>query len=147
MRLRIEIAAFVLITAYSCVKKGCTDSKADNFSETSTADNGTCKYSAQLTLFWLKDFSDDMKKDSIQQFQLFVNGKLLNTFPSSLYWNQKPDAASSSLILYSTDFVPGTEKTVFITLFDESGWLFKKAYYTFRYPGSDHYKQLESKLE
>lgn len=145
--MRLVILFFCIYTLAACAKKGCTDTRADNFSENATRDDGTCKYSADVKIYWLKDFSDDMLRDSIQKVQMFVNGKFLTDFNSHFYWNQKPDLTSSTVYNYHTEFIPGTEKTIFITLFDESGWLFKKAYYTITYPGEDHYKQLESKLE
>jgi len=144
MRLALFICVWFLS---SCTKLGCTDSKADNFSEQAKKDDGSCQYSADVKIFWLKDFSDDMQRDSIHQVKMFVNGKFLSTFESGFYWYQKPDLTSSTVYNYHTEYSPGTDKTIFITLFDESGWLFKKAYYTITYPGQNQFKQLESKLE
>jgi hypothetical protein len=145
MRLAVFLLCIWILS--SCAKSGCTDANADNFSEQAEKNDGTCHYSADVKVYWLKDFSDDMRHDSIRQFKMFVNGKYVATCESDFYWSQKPDLTSSTVYSYRTDYTPGTEKTVFITLFDESGWLFKKAYYTIKYPGQNHYKLLESKLE
>jgi hypothetical protein len=115
--LTLVVSSFFL---NSCAKKGCTDTKADNYSSTAKTNDGSCVYSEKLiiwqdeitTAFWINSAN-------ISGLKIYVDGNYIGSFLADEFMTSTPDCNSNGQISTSIDLGTAPTKAVNILITDE----------------------------
>jgi len=124
-----KIALVVLGTASitSCVKQGCTDAKAVNFSEEARDDDGSCFYRGDIVFWTLPGTSmmlNDMGHDTLR-FEL--EGNMVDSIQTLLFFSPTGECGTPGAITVTQDSLPNTQRWFkyrvlgedFVTLYED----------------------------
>ena len=88
---------FITLTFSSCKKEGCTDSKAENYSEEANEDDGSCEYAGEVVVWWNQTTSDNLMNDGIDGLYLFLDGVDSGQSWTGVYWSSAPSCGDSGV--------------------------------------------------
>ena len=105
----------------SCAKSGCTDGNADNFCSKCKKDDGSCTYSGSVVLWYDEDTADQMDDDGITSLIVKVDGEIVGTYSSSVYFVSAPNCGSTGAITVKKNLGKSKSKTSTYSITDQDG--------------------------
>ena len=100
-KLILRTGAFLVIALLiftSCGKKGCIDKDAENFCDECKKDDGSCTYVGTVQFWYDKTTSEKLLNDNITSLAVYVDGELIGSYASSVYFDSSPSCSESSVV-------------------------------------------------
>ena len=79
-----------------CKKKGCTDADASNYDSGAKSDDGSCDYKAGVSIWVSQATSTTWVGDGASTVKFYVNGSLIGSAATSVYYASSPGCSSGS---------------------------------------------------
>jgi hypothetical protein len=115
------IAVLVGLGSSSCSKPGCTDIDATNYSEKAKKDDGSCTYSEKV-IFWQDAATSQLLVNAgITGLKLYIDGQLIGSCLSSVYWTGAPSCSQSGNFNVQIDMGLNTSKLITYEIQDNNG--------------------------
>jgi hypothetical protein len=106
----ILIVGLSLISLQSCrPEEGCTNKDATNYSPDAEKDDGSCKYKGEIVFWYDATTSANLIDYDSMSLKFYVDGNLVGSTASSVYWNSAPNCGQNSSITVSKDL--GSDKS------------------------------------
>lgn len=102
---------FIGAIAFSSCKKeqGCMDIDAVNYSGTAEEDDGSCTFEGGVVFYYDKATSDSLQTDGATSITIKVDGSVIGSYATSVYFDGTPDCETASIVKVTKDL--GTVKT------------------------------------
>lgn len=115
------ILMMALLAFASCKKEGCTDGNATNFDEDAKKDDGTCTYEGQAVLWYGQETSEAMVSDWISSLTFYVDGKVVGSSASNVYFTGAPDCGAEASVTVTKDLGLTKGKSYEYSVIDDWG--------------------------
>lgn len=100
----------VLALAFSsCAKEGCTDPDSVNYDPKATQSDGTCRYEGEAVFWYNEATADSLVNDDATSLLFYVDGKLVGSTSTSVFWSKAPECGETGSITIKKDL--GSLKT------------------------------------
>ena len=120
-KLLLLLAIPVALSITGCKKEGCTDLFANNYSDAAKKDDGSCTYKEDV-IFWIDyDGYQALQTLGVSGVTLYVDGVLVGSSLSSLYWNAEPSCDQQGNFKVTIDMGKNSTKTIQYELKDNNG--------------------------
>jgi outer membrane lipoprotein SlyB len=120
-KLMLLLAIPVALSITGCKKEGCTKSYATNYSAEAKKDNGSCSYKEDV-IFWVDlDGSQALQGAAISGITLYVDGALVGSSLSNVYWTGAPNCDQQGNFKVAVDMGQNSSKTINFELKDNNG--------------------------
>jgi hypothetical protein len=104
-----------------CKKEGCTDPDSINFEESAKKDDGSCQYEGSVVFWYGEVTSLSMIGDGIESLTFYVDGEVVGSSVTSVYWSGAPDCSSNSSITITKDLGNSKNQTFTYSVKDQDG--------------------------
>jgi len=102
----------------SCKKehkiKGCTDKDSKNYDPAAQVNDGSCLYEGAVVFWYDATASAGLLADSAISLTFYLNGEIVGSSATSVYWAAAPDCGQNGSITVMEDL--GSVKTLSYTL-------------------------------
>jgi hypothetical protein len=126
MKYRTQLILLLFVTAVclpGCKKnEGCTDIDAANYDDGAESDNGTCRYSGQLVFWFGEETSSDMVDNGVNTLTYYVDGDVVGSDASSVFWTGAPDCGQGGSISVKMDLGDDKSRTYSYYVEGQSGF-------------------------
>lgn len=116
-KVSLKILGFLLLTSLvigtSCSKKeGCTDPDAKNYDPDAKKSNNSCKYEGSIVFWYKQNVSQSLLSDGVTSLAFYVNGSLIGSYSSSVYFTSAPDCNTANAVKYTMDLGDTKSKSI-----------------------------------
>jgi hypothetical protein len=120
-KLLLLLAIPVALSITGCKKQGCVDPIATNYSDAAKKDDGSCTYKEDV-IFWI-DYNgyQALQTLGVSGVTLYVDGVLVGSSLSSLYWNGEPSCDQQGNFKVTIDMGKNISKTIQYEVKDNNG--------------------------
>jgi hypothetical protein len=109
-------------TMTSCKKEGCTDSDSTNYNSEAKKDDGTCQYEGE-TVFWYGEAaSNGLVIDGATTLTFYVDGEIVGSTATSVYWTAAPDCGDNASITITKDLGAVKTQSYSYSVKDQTGY-------------------------
>jgi hypothetical protein len=119
----LGVASLLLASLSGCQTEGCTNPNALNYDSTADIDDGDCSYEGELVFWYNASTSAEVLDFYGESLIFYVNGQLIGSTSSSVFWTGAPDCGQNASITYTGNWRSNTNKTVSYEVWDEDGYL------------------------
>lgn len=116
-------AAVLLASLNGCQTEGCTNPDALNYDSAADIDDGDCSYEGELVFWYNAATSAEVLDFYGESLIFYVNGQLIGSTSSSVYWTGAPDCGQNASITYTGNWRSNRSKSVSYEVWDEDGYL------------------------
>jgi len=102
LRTTLLLIVSVLIL-HSCKQEGCTDKNASNYSSDADKDDGTCTYKGEVVFWYGESVSSYLTILQSNSLTFYVDGVIVGSTASSVYWTSAPSCNSNASITVEKD--------------------------------------------
>ncbi|MDB4090926.1 hypothetical protein N9528_01210 [Crocinitomicaceae bacterium] len=110
------------IVISSCKKEGCTDANAINYNVDAKKDNGNCTYEGTVVMWFGEATSTFLVNDNATSLTYYVDGQIVGSESTSVYWTSAPDCGQNSSITITKDLANATNKSYTYSVIDQTGF-------------------------
>ncbi len=110
----ILIIGLILIGSCDNKVRGCTDPDSINFNEFAEKNDGSCLYEGDAVIWYDEVASAGLTDDGATALTFYLDGEVIGSSATSVYWEDAPDCGENGSISVSVDM--GNNKTRNYTL-------------------------------
>lgn len=110
--LGILVISSVMILSGCSKKEGCTDPDAKNYDPDAKKSTNSCQYEGSIVFWYKQTVSEELLLDDITSLAYYVDGKLIGSSSSSVFFNSVPDCNTSNVVKYTADLGNSKSKSV-----------------------------------
>lgn len=110
------VASLVFTTG--CSRKGCTDPDSKNYDPDAKKDDNSCKYEGSIVFWFKQSTSQALLFRGITSLSYYVDGKLIGSSSSSVYFNSVPDCNTTNVVKYTLDLGSSKSKSILFKVTD-----------------------------
>lgn len=122
----ILIAVVLLgITVTNCKKekvKGCMDKDSKNYNPSAEESDGSCKYEGQVVFWYNQTTSSALVADGATALTYYVNGAVVGSSATSVYFTGAPSCGQSASITVTKDLGSDKSKSYSYSVKDQDGF-------------------------
>lgn len=116
----------VLSVTNSCKKddkiKGCMDKDSKNYSATAQKDDGSCLFEGQVVLWYDQTASAGLISDGATSLTFYVNGEVIGSSATSVYWTVAPVCGQNGSITVIKDLGNVKTQSYSLSVKDQTGF-------------------------
>lgn len=106
----IFLTGLCIVALQSCrPEEGCTNKDATNYSPDAEKDNGSCKYKGEIVFWYDATTSANLIDYDSMSLKFYVDGNLVGSTASSVFWGSAPACGQNSTITVTKDL--GSDKS------------------------------------
>jgi hypothetical protein len=120
--LLFSMLAVVALTG--CKKEGCMDQDATNYSPDAKKDDGTCAFTGEVVIWYGEGASDGLISDGATSLTFLVDGEIVGSTSSSVFWTAAPTCGSNASITISKDLGNAKNKSYTYSVEDQTGYVY-----------------------
>lgn len=105
----------------SCAKEGCTDMDATNYSSSAKKNDGSCKYEGNVVFWYGSATSNSLQADNATNLTYYVDGQIVGSSATSVFWNSGPDCGQNGSISVTKDLGGSKSKAYTYSVIDQTG--------------------------
>jgi len=108
----------------SCMKRGCTDPEAINYSEEAEKDDGSCSYEGAMVFYYDEATAAQLVLDGAITMTYYVDGKEIGSSDADIYWTDAPDCGQTGSVGVVKNWGSDNTKTYSFSAEDQTGWAY-----------------------
>ena len=109
----------------SCKKstiKGCKDPDSKNYNSKAEEDDGSCTYEGSMVFWYDEATSDSLVADGANALTYYVDGVVVGSSATSVYWTGSPNCGQSGSVTINKDLGSDKNRTATYSVKDETGF-------------------------
>ena len=110
----------VVLSVTSCKKAGCRDSEAVNYSSSAKKEDQSCTYKGEIVFWNDQTISQDMINFGITSLTYYVDGQVVGSSASSIYWTSSPSCGQNGSITITKDLGSAKNKSYNYSVVDQN---------------------------
>lgn len=123
----VLLIAIVLLgmTVSNCKKekvKGCMDKDSKNYNSAAEESDGSCKYEGQVVFWYNQATSTFLVGDGATALTYYVNGAVVGSSATSVYYPSAPNCGQSASITVTKDLGSDKTKSYSYSVKDQTGF-------------------------
>ena len=120
--LLIVCSALLATTIASCAKEVCTDPDSVNFDPKAKKSDGNCRFEGSYVIWYNRATSEELRNDNATSLLYYVDGKLVGSTSTSVFWSKAPDCGNMGSVTIKLDLGSRKYKLVDYSVKDQSGF-------------------------
>ncbi|HIA35839.1 MAG TPA: hypothetical protein EYM84_06840 [Flavobacteriales bacterium] len=109
-------------TLTSCKKEGCTDLDSTTYNSSAKKDDGTCQFEGRSVFWYGLTASDGLVNDGATNLTFYVDGQVVGSTATSVYWTASPDCGVNASITVTKDLGGVKTQSYSYRVIDQSGF-------------------------
>jgi hypothetical protein len=111
------------ICVTSCSKEqGCTDPDSKNYNINAEEDDGSCLYEGSIVFWFNQSTANDLMEDDAISLKYYVDGNLIGSSATSVYWTGAPNCDQSGAVSVTKDLGDTKTKSFTYSVKDQTGF-------------------------
>lgn len=106
----------------SCKKEGCTDPGSTTYNADAKKDDGTCNYQGEAVFWYGQSASDFLVNDGATTLTFYVDGDIVGSTATSVYWTSGPDCGANASITVAKDLGGVKTQSYSYSVKDQTGF-------------------------
>ena len=106
----------------SCKKEGCTDPDSTTYNADAKKDDGTCNFQGEVVFWYGQDASDFLVNDGATTLTFYVDGEIVGSTATSVYWTASPTCGSNASITVTKNLGGLKTQSYSYRVEDQTGW-------------------------
>ena len=109
----------------SCNKhlvRGCMDKESLNYDPLAQKDDGSCQFEGQVVIWYNQAASDGLIGDGATSLIFYINGEIVGSSSTSVYWPGAPTCGQNGSITVTQDLGNVKTKAYALSVKDQSGF-------------------------
>ncbi len=119
--LLIVCSALLVTTIASCAKEGCTDPDSVNYDPKAKKSDGTCRFEGRYVIWYDANTAAELILDDATSLLYYVDGKLVGSTSTSVYWDKAPDCGDVGSMTIKQDLGSRKFKSLIFSVKDQTG--------------------------
>ncbi len=114
----------ILISFTSCKKEeGCTDPNATSYDSEAEVDDGSCTYQGEVVFWYGQSTSEGMIDFDSNSLTFYVDGAVVGSTSSSVYWTSAPDCGDNASITVTENLGNVKSRSLTYSVEDQDGYV------------------------
>ena len=109
-------------TMTSCKKEGCTDPDSTTYNPDAKKDDGTCQYEGETVFWYGQTASDGLIADGATNLTFYVDGQVVGSTATSVYWTAAPNCGDNASITVTKDLGGVKTQSYSYSVKDQTGF-------------------------
>jgi len=109
-------------TMTSCKKEGCTDPDSTTYNPDATKDDWTCQYEGETVFWYGQTASDGLIADGATNLTFYVDGQVVGSTATSVYWTAAPNCGDNASITVTKDLGGVKTQSYSYSVKDQTGF-------------------------
>jgi hypothetical protein len=120
------ILAFALITLFmvGCRKEGCTDPDSKTYNSKAKKEDYSCVYEGSVVIWYGQHTASELVKDGVTSLTFTVDGSIVGSTSSSIYWTSAPDCGDNGSITITKNLGNAKNKSYTYNVKDQTGFVY-----------------------
>ena len=121
-QLMLGLLILGVTTMTSCKKEGCADPDSTTYNSEAKKDDGTCQYEGEAIFWYGETASNGLTADGATNLTFYVDGEIVGSTATSVFWTGSPDCGSNASITVTKDLSGVKTQSYSYSVIDQTGF-------------------------